>query len=137
MQPTTMWPKAPDLHSNIFFYVNLFATIILSWNSLKCILWYLLELSDPFIKNKNRLLLILILREKLGTKNLLLSLENEVYFFFFKKGNAIFRLNLDKEYRNHFLNFIQKIKKISFHTFWTKDVWLKASNSLTLLSYDV
>ena len=40
-------PRHPILHSNIFFYVKLFATIILSWNSLKCILWYLLELSDP------------------------------------------------------------------------------------------
>ena len=45
-------PRHPILHSNIFFYVKLFAKIILSWNSLKCILWYLLELSDPFIKNK-------------------------------------------------------------------------------------
>ena len=43
-----------------FFYVKLFATIILSRNSLKCILWYLLELSDPFIRNKNSVLSILI-----------------------------------------------------------------------------
>ena len=46
-------PTHQILHSNIFFYVKLFAIIILSWNSLKCILWYLLELSDPFIKNEN------------------------------------------------------------------------------------
>ena len=38
----------PILHSNIFFNVKLFATIILWWNLLKCSLWYLLELSDPF-----------------------------------------------------------------------------------------
>ena len=53
-------PRHPILHPNIFFYVRLFATIILSWNSLKCILWYLLELSDPFIKNENSVLPILI-----------------------------------------------------------------------------
>ena len=53
-------PRHPIFHSNIFFYVKLFATIILWWNSLKCILWYLLELSDPSIKNKNSVLPILI-----------------------------------------------------------------------------
>ena len=37
----------------VIFYVKLFATIISSWNSLKFILWYLLDLSDPFIKNEN------------------------------------------------------------------------------------
>ena len=51
-------PRHAILHSNIFFYVKLFATIILSQNSLKCILWYLLELSDPFIKNENSVLQI-------------------------------------------------------------------------------
>ena len=45
-------PRHPILHSNIFFYVKLFATIILSWNSLKFILWYLLELADSFIKGR-------------------------------------------------------------------------------------
>ena len=35
-------PRHPILQSNIFFYVKLFAKIILSWNLLKCILWYLL-----------------------------------------------------------------------------------------------
>ena len=44
-------PRHPIFHSNIFFYGKLFATIIISWNSLKCSLYYLLELSDPFIKN--------------------------------------------------------------------------------------
>ena len=42
-------------------------------------LWYVLELSDPFIKNENSVLPILI--EKNWTKNLLLSLENKAYFF--------------------------------------------------------
>ena len=45
-------PMHRILHSKIFFYVKSFATIILSWNSLKRILWYLLELSNPFIKMK-------------------------------------------------------------------------------------
>ena len=67
-------PRHPILHSNIFFYVKLFATVILSWNSLKCILWYLLELSDPFIKNENSVLPILI--EK--------NFEQKIYFCFLK-----------------------------------------------------
>ena len=89
------------LHSNIFFYVKLFVKIILSWNLLKCILWYLLELSDPFIKNENSVLPILI--EKNWIKNLLLSLKNEV-FFFKRRKVEFFVLNLDKDYQNHFLN---------------------------------
>ena len=44
--------RHPILRSNIFFYVKIFATIILSWYLLKCILWYLLELSDRFLKMK-------------------------------------------------------------------------------------
>ena len=73
-------PRHPTLHSNIFFHIKLFATIILSWNSLKCILWYLLELSDPFIKNENSVLPILI-EKKWGR-------------FFLKKGNPIFFIKL-------------------------------------------
>ena len=42
-----------QLNHNIFLYVLLFVTIILSWNLLKYTLWYLLELSDPFFKNEN------------------------------------------------------------------------------------
>ena len=53
-------PRHPIFHSNILFYVTLFARIIWSWNSFKCIHWYLLELSDPFIENKNSVLPILI-----------------------------------------------------------------------------
>ena len=80
-------PRHLILHSNIFFYVKLFAIIISLWNSLKCILWYLLELSDPFIKNENSVLPILI--EK--------NFEQKIYFrllkmrsIFVKKGNQIF-----------------------------------------------
>ena len=65
-------PRHPILHSNIFFYVKLLATIISSWNSLKCILWYLLELSDPFIKNENSVLPI--------------SIEKNFTFVFWKWG---------------------------------------------------
>ena len=97
-------PRHPILHSNIFFYLKLFATIILSWNSLKCILWYLDELSDSFIKNENSVLPILI--EK--------NFEQKIYFcllkmsstFFTRREIKFFRLNLDRDYRNHFLNFM-------------------------------
>ena len=82
-------PRHQILHSNIFFYVILIATIILSWNSLKCILWYLLELSDPFINNKNSVLPILI-------EN---NFEQKIYFcllkmrsIFLKEGNPIFSI---------------------------------------------
>ena len=73
-------PRHPILHSNIFSYVKLFATIILLWNSLKCILWYLLELSDPVIKNTNSVLPILI-EKNFERKIYFFSLENRVYFF--------------------------------------------------------
>ena len=36
--------------------------------------------------------------------------------FFFKKGNPIFRLNLDKVYQNHFLNFMH-VKKFKIFRF--------------------
>ena len=84
-------PRHPNFHSNIFFYKKLLATIILPWNSLKCILWYLLELSNPFIKNENSVLPILI--EK--------NFEEKIYFclskmrsIFLKKGNLIFPIEL-------------------------------------------
>ena len=109
-------PRHPILHFNIFFYVKLFATIILSWNSLKCILWYLLELSNPFIRNENSILPILI--EK--------NFEQKIYFCLLKmrsifcKEIQFFRLNLDRDYQNIFLNFMWKIQDFSFHTFWKK-----------------
>ena len=84
-------PRHPVFHSNIFFYVKLLATIILSWNSLKCVLWYLIEPSDPFIKNKNSVLPILT--EK--------NFKQQISFvswkwgrFFLKKGNPIFSIKL-------------------------------------------
>ena len=96
-------PRHPISHSNIFFYVKLFATIISSWNSLKCILWYLLGLSDPFIENENSVLPILI--EK--------NFEQKIHFrllkmrsIFSKKGNPIFLSNLDRDYWNYFFNFM-------------------------------
>ena len=80
-------PRHPILHSKIFFSVKFFATIILSWISLKCILEYLLQLSDPFIKNENSVLPISI--EK--------NLEQKIYFcllkiryIFFKEGEIRF-----------------------------------------------
>ena len=69
-QPTTLWPKAPGL----------FTTIILSWNPLKCILWYLLELSDRFIKNENSVLPILI-RKNFEQKSYFCLLKTSFIFF--------------------------------------------------------
>ena len=96
-------PRHTILHSNIFFHVKLFGKIILSWNSIKCIFWYLLELSDPFIKNENSVLPILIAK----------NFEQKIYFclfktsFFFKRREIqFFLLNLGRDYRNHFLNFM-------------------------------
>ena len=73
-------PRHPILHSNIFFYVKLFATNILSWNSLRCIFWYLLELLDPFMKNENSVLPILIQK----------SFEQKIYFCLLKMRSILF-----------------------------------------------
>ena len=77
----------PILYSKIFLYIKLFTTIILSWNSLKCIRWSLLVLSDPFIKNENSILSMLI--EK--------NFEQKIYFcllkmrsIFLKEGKSNF-----------------------------------------------
>ena len=77
-------------HSNIFFYVKLFPTIIVSWNSLKCILWYLLELSDPFIKNENSVLPIW-LEKNFEQKITFVSWK---YGLFLKKRKPIFSIKL-------------------------------------------
>ena len=96
-------PRHLILHSNIFFYLKLFAIIILSWNLLECIPRYLLELSDPFNKNENSVSPILI--EK--------NFKQNFTFVFWKWGLFLrkreiqfFQLNLDRDYRNHFLNFM-------------------------------
>ena len=73
-------PRHLILHSHIFFYIKVFTTVFLSWNSLKCILWYLLELSDPFIKNENSVLPILI--EK--------NFEQKIYFCLLKMSSIYF-----------------------------------------------
>ena len=97
-------PRHPILHSHIFFYVKLFAAIILSWNSLKWILWCLLELSDSFIKNENSVLPILI--EKKFKQKIYFCLFTIGSIFFKRREIQFFRLNLDRDYRNHFLNFM-------------------------------
>ena len=101
-------PRHPIVHSNIFFHIKLFAKIILSWNWLKSILWYSLELSDPFIKNENSVLPILI--EK--------NFDQKIYFcllkmrtFFFKKGNPIFSIELVQRLpKSFFLTWFKKFK---------------------------
>ena len=112
--PPRCGPRHPIWHSNIFFYVKLFAAIILWWNSLKCILWYLLELSDPFIKNENSVLPILI--EK--------NFEQKIYFcllkmrcIFFKKENWIFSIKLGQRLPKSFFQLYVKNSRFSFHTF--------------------
>ena len=84
-------PSHPILHANIFFYVKLFSTIILPWNSLKCILWCLLQLWDPFIKNEHSILPILI-EKKFKQKFTFVSWKWGI--FFLKKGNPIFSIKL-------------------------------------------
>ena len=107
-----------------FIVAKLFATIILSWNSLKCCLWYLLKLSDPFIKNKNAVLPILI--EK--------SVEQKIYFcllkmrsIFFKNGNPIFSNKLEQRLLKSF-SLLQKIQNFSFHTFWKETIGSRHQN---------
>ena len=74
-------PRHPISHSNIFFYVKLFTLIISSWNTLKCILWYSIELSDPFIENENSVLPILIE----------INFEQKIYFCFLKMRSIFFK----------------------------------------------
>ena len=110
-------PRHHILYSNIFFYLKLCATTISSWNSLKCILWYLLELSDPFIKNENSVFAILI--EK--------NFQQKIYFcllkmrsIFFKRGNPIFSIKLQT-----FLKLSIELE-IFLSYFLKKDDWPKA-----------
>ena len=93
--------RHPILHSNIFFHMKLFATIILSWNSLKCILWYLLELSDPFIKNENSVLPIWIED----------NFQQKIYFCLLKMRSIFFKegkYNFSKNSRFFLLYFLKK-----------------------------
>ena len=82
--------RHPILHSNILFCVKLFARIILSWSLLKCVLWYLFKfyLLIWSIFKKWKFGFAYFNREKLWTKNLLLSLKKA--FFFFKEGKSSF-----------------------------------------------
>ena len=75
-------------------------------------------MSNPFIKNENSVLPILIER----------NFQQKIYFCLLKMRSIIynegksnfFLLNLDRDYRNHFLNFMLKIQDFSFHNFWKK-----------------
>ena len=114
-------PRHPILHSKIFFYIKLFATITLSWNLLKCILWYLLELLDPFIKNENSVLSILI--EK--------NFEQKIYFrllklrsIFLKKVNPIFSIKLEQRLPKSFSQLHEKNSRFFLSHFFKKDDWL-------------
>ena len=115
-------PRHPILHSNIFSYVKLFATIILSWNSLKCILWYLLELSHPFIENENSVLSILI-EKKLQQKIYLVSWK---WGFFSKKENLVFSIKLGQRLRKSFSQLHVKNSRFFLPYFSKKDDGPKA-----------
>ena len=124
----------PILHSNIFFYVKLLVTIILSWNSLKHILWYLLELSDSFIKNENSISLILIQK----------NFEEKIYFYllkirsvFLKNGNPIFSIKLGQRLPKSFSQLHVKNSRFFHLYFLKKDDWPKAyaGPSLPTLPY--
>ena len=116
-------PRHPILYSNISFYVKLFAGIILSWNSLKCIPRYLLELSDPFIENENSVLPILI--EK--------NFKQKIYFcllkmgsIFLKKKNPIFSIKLGQKLPKSFSQLHVKNSRFFVSYFLKKDDWPKA-----------
>ena len=116
-------PRHLILHSEIFFYVKLFATIILSWNSLKCILWYLLELSDAFIKNENSVLPILI-EKNFEQKFTLVWLKWGLLFL--KKGNTIFSIKLDRRLLKSFSELHVKNSRFFLSYFLKKDDCPKA-----------
>ena len=127
-------PRHPILHSNIFFYVRLFLRILLSLNSLKCILLYSLDLSDPFIKNENSVWPILI--EK--------NFEQKIYFrllkmrsVFFKKGNPIFSVKFGQRLPKLFSQLHVKNSRFFLSYFLKKDDWPKtyAGPRLPTISY--
>ena len=116
----------PILHFNIFFYVKFFATIILSWNLSKCSLWYLLGLSDPFIKNENSVLPILIKK----------NFVQKIYFcilkmksFFFKKRNPIFSIKLGYRLPKSFSQLHVKISRFFLSYFLKKDEGCRLSST--------
>ena len=117
-------PRHPILHSNIFFYVKLFAIIILSWNSLKCILWYLLELLDPFIKNENAVLPISI--EKNFEQKMDFCLLKMRSIFFLNKENPIFFIKLGQRLPKSFFQLRVKNSRFFLSYFLKKDDWPKA-----------
>ena len=116
-------PRHPILHSNIFFYIKLFATIILSWNSLKFILWYLIELSNPFIKNKNSVFI-----------------WTKIYFCFLKmrsiclKENPLFPNKLGQRLPKSFSQLDVKNSRFFLSYFLKKDDWPKAYAGPRLLT---
>ena len=56
-QPTTLWPKAPNIAIKNIFLCKIICN---NYFIVKCILWYWLQLSDPFFNSKNSVSPILI-----------------------------------------------------------------------------
>ena len=113
----------PILHANILFSVKLFAKIILSWNSLKYILCYLLKLSDPFIKNENSALPTSI--QKNFQQKIYFCLLKMVYCFL-NKGNPIFSIKLEQRLSKLFSQLNVKNSRFFLSYYLKKDDWPKA-----------
>ena len=109
-------PRQPILHSNIFFYVKFFATIISSWNSLKFILWYLFELSDPFNKKKNSVFPILTQK----------NFEQKIYNWGILKWNPILSIELGQRLPKSFSQLHVRNSIFFRSYFLKKDDWPKA-----------
>ena len=116
-------PRHPILQSNIFFVCKIICINYFIAKFIKCILWYLIKLSDTFIKN-GKFSFANFNSEQLWTKNLLSFLENEV--FFFKKGNPISSIKLGQRLPKSFSQLHVKNSRFFLPYFLKKDDWTKA-----------
>ena len=92
----------------------------------------ILELSDPFIKNENSVLPILIQK----------SIEQKIYFcllkmrsFFLKKGHLILSIKLGQRLLKSFSQLHVKNSRLLFSYFLKKYGWPKAADSPLLVLY--
>ena len=84
--------------------------------------WYLLELSDPFIKNENSVLPIFI--EKNFNKKF--NFVFRKWGVFFKNGNPIFSIKLGQRLPKSFSQLHVKNSRFFLSYFLKKDDWPKA-----------
>ena len=83
-----------------------------------------MKLSDPFNKNENSVLPILI-EKNFEQKINFCPLENEVYFFL-KKGNSIFSIKVGRRLPKLFSHLHVKKLRFFLSYFLKKDDWLEA-----------